>query len=159
SDVALDTIVIQAGGSLRFRTDINTRVVAANYLILAGGELQVGTVSNPVAANVKAELIIANKPIDTTFDPQQYGTGLILHGKVTIMGAPMSDTFVRLGAEPRAGNTTLPLSSPVTGWRAGDKLYLPDTRQLDWNETGQNYSSQSEYPIISSISADGRVIT
>jgi len=32
--------------------------------------------------------------------------------------------------EPLAGQTTLTLEQPVTGWSAGDHLVIPDTRQL-----------------------------
>ena len=159
SDTVLDTIVVQAGGSLRFRTDVDTRVVVQNFLVLEGGELQVGTPSNPVSPNVTAEIVFPDLPLDLNFDPEQYGNGLIALGKVVMHGATKERTFIRLAAEPKAGDTTLLLSQPATGWQVGDQLYLPDTRQLNWNERGDKYVPQWEYLTISDISADGKTIT
>jgi hypothetical protein len=158
STAVLDTIVIQPGGTLQFRTDISTQVIAANYLVLEGGTLQVGTASNPVAPNVTATIMTANQPLNTAVDPEQYGDSLIGLGKVTISGAPKT-TFVRLAAEPKAGATTLTLAQPVSGWQPGDELYLPDTRQLDWNQRGTNYVSQVENPTVAAISSDGLTVT
>src|SRR5262249_2229391 len=99
SDAALKTVAVQAGGHLVFRTDVNTRLTVVNLLVMEGGELQVGTAANPVAAAVKAEIVFADVPLDLANDPEQYGNGLIGLGKVTMHGAALSDTFVRLGAE------------------------------------------------------------
>src|SRR5262249_36237762 len=107
SDAALNTIEVQGGGHLVFRTDINTRVTVVNFLVLEGGELQIGTTANPVAVNVKAEVVFANQPLDLVTDPSQYGRGLIGLGKVTMCGAVKSSTFLRLAAEPHAGDTNL----------------------------------------------------
>jgi PKD repeat protein len=159
SDAALNTVAVNPGGHLIFRTDVSTRLTATNILILEGGELQVGTPANPVAPTVKAELIIADSPINTTTDPEQFGHGLIGLGKVTLSGAVKSQTFVRLAVEPRAGATTLTLAQPVSGWQAGDKLVLPDTRQLDWNQRDANYVPQWETPTLAAVSADGLTLT
>jgi len=159
STQAVTTIGIQSGGKLAFRTDINTTMYVSNLLVLQGGELDVGTEANPVAANVTASIIIANKPLDTTNDPGQWGNGLIGLGTVSLVGAVKTDTFIRLATEPKAGQTTLKLSKPATGWKVGDKLLLPDTRQLLEEETGSSFSSQVENLAISAISADGLTIT
>lgn len=159
SNDIINTVAIQAGGHLYFRTDISTRLTVVNLLVLADGELQVGTAANPVAANVKAEVIIANVPLDTINDPSQYGNGLIALGQVSMHGAVKNDTFVRLAAEPLAGATTLMLETPVTGWRAGDRLILPDTRQLTSAERGVNYVPQWEMLTLAGISDDGKVLT
>src|SRR5205085_6111274 len=55
SDAAINTVAIQSGGMLSFRTDISTRLTVVNLLVMQGGTLQIGTVSNPVAASAKAE--------------------------------------------------------------------------------------------------------
>ncbi len=156
SDAAIDTVVIQSGGHLIFRTDVSTRLTLINFLVLEGGELQVGTVANPVAANVKAEVIFADVPIDTTKDPSQYGHGLIALGKVTVYGAVRSDTFVRVAAEPKAGDTTLLLPQPEPNWRVGDRIVLPDTRQWTYEVPG---GDRWEMLTIQAISADSRTIT
>ncbi|MBI3263418.1 MAG: G8 domain-containing protein, partial [Acidobacteria bacterium] len=156
SDEAIKTVAIRAGGQLRFRTDIDTRLRVTNLLVFPDGQLEVGSVAAPVAPNVKAEIIFNDTPLDTVFDPKQYGNGLIALGKVTMHGAAQNETFVRLAVEPRAGDTTLTLSQPVTGWRAGDMLVLPDTRQVDSNS---GYVPQWEQLTLASVSPNGTVLT
>ncbi len=159
SDARLQTIVVQAGAQLNFRTDLSTRVTVANFMVLEGGQLQVGTAANPVAAGVTAEIVFANQALNAANDPNQYGNGLIALGKVTMHGAMQSDTFVRLAAEPLAGQTTLTLATPVTGWRPGDRLGLPDSRHLLGHERFSNFDPEWERSTIQSISPDGRVLT
>src|SRR5205807_8701956 len=139
STAALNTVEIQPTASLLFRTDITTKLTVQNFMVLAGGYLEMGTQANPVAANVKAEVVFVNAPLNTTLDPEQYGNGLIVLGKMTAYGSALSNTFIRLAAEPKAGQTTLSLSQPATGWRVGDKIVIPDTRQLGDVQTGSAY--------------------
>lgn len=165
SDVQIKTVAIQSGGSLRFRTDINTRLMVINLLVLEGGELQIGTAANPVQPAVKAEVIFPNVAIDTATDPEQWGHGLIALGRVTTHGAVKDDTYLRLASEPMAGSTTLALAFQATGWRAGDRVVLPDSRQLfsgnafDNPEADLYYKSQREMLTIASVAPDGMTIT
>ncbi len=159
SDLAIKTVAIQDGAKLQFRTNGNTRLAVVNLLVMEGGELEIGTASNPIPSQYTAEVIFPNQAIDTSKDPSQYGNGLLVFGKVTMHGTKLNSTFIRLAAEPKAGQTTLALSEAATGWRVGDKLYIPDSRQLDWNEQGDNFRTQSETLSIASVSADGRTIT
>ena len=62
-------------------------MIAANYLVLEGGTLNVGTQANPIAPNVTAVIETANQALNTTFDPSQYGDSLIGLGNVTMYGA------------------------------------------------------------------------
>ena len=163
SDAKLDTVSVEAGGTLQFRTDASTRLRVTNLLVLEGGTLTIGTTAAPVLAGVKAEIIFNDLPLDTTKDPEQYGHGLIAFGTVTMHGAVLSDTFMELAAEPHAGDTTLTLKAPVTGWKSGDKVALPDTRQL-YSEirpdvAGSSYIPQWESLAVASVSADGLTIT
>lgn len=121
---------IEIDGSLIFSTTSNTRLFVGNLTVMPTGTLQIGTTSNPVSSQVKAELVIANQPLDLVNDPQQFGTGLIALGTVTIHGANLSQTWVRLNGEPHAGDTSLLVSGSISGWRPGSTLVLPDTRQV-----------------------------
>jgi hypothetical protein len=160
SDAAINTVIIQSGGQLTFRTDVTTRLTVVNLIVLEGGTLQIGTASNPVSSTVKAEVVIADQAINTAVDPAQYGNGLIGLGTVTMYGAAKTQTFVKLATEPKAGDTTLTLSQAVTGWQVGDKVLLPDSRQLiRGNQTDSNYVSEIETPTIASISSDGLTVT
>ena len=155
SDAALKCINVE--GTLAFRTDANTRMKVGTVTVLEAGVFEMGTPSRPVAPNVTAEFITADIPIDTKLDPEQLSGGLVGLGTVTISGAGKSATFMRLAAEPLAGQTTLQLAEEVSGWNAGDKLVIPDTRQLRQNERGENYKPQWEELTIASIS--GRTVT
>ena len=64
-----------------------------------------------------------------------------------------------LSQNANAGDTVLYLASPATGWQVGDKLQLPDTRQLDAGYINGNYTLEWESMTIQSISANGLTIT
>ncbi|WP_169978984.1 PKD domain-containing protein [Tautonia rosea] len=151
SDDSLKAVSIHAGATLDFRTNIDTKMLVGTLLVRPDGALIVGTEANPVHSDVRAEIVIADRAIDTTFDPDQFGTGLIALGKVTMHGAAKSETFVNLAVEPKAGDTTLTLSQSVIGWQPGDQLILPDTSQ--WK------GSLFEELTLDSISPDGTILT
>lgn len=148
---------VDIAGTLRFRTDKNTHLKAGTIVVLEGATLEIGTEAHPISANVEAEVVIANQKLNTSSDPGQFGTGLIGLGTVRIHGAVKQPTFIRLAAEPHAGDSKLTLETNVSGWTAGDKLVLPDTRQLRENERAENYAPQWEELKIADIS--GKTIT
>ncbi len=154
AEAALRSVVVRPGGALRFRTDVGTKLVLSNLVVDEGGELRIGTASEPVEAEVRAEIVIANAPLDLGADPQQWGNGLVCRGTLTMHGAAKSPTHARLAAEPRAGDATLSLSQPVTGWRAGDRLVLPDSR---WVNDAPDLA-QLELATLAGVSNDGRVL-
>jgi hypothetical protein len=141
-------------GKLTFKTNSSTQLKVGNLLIYHDGELDVGTVSAPIDASVTATIIIANKALDTSADPSQYGTAFLAWGKVRMHGAAKNTTFMQLATEPHASDTTLTLSGAVTGWNVGDRVVLPDTRQLF-----PIAPSQVESFTISAISMDHKTLT
>lgn len=160
-----NVIGIAGGAALKFSTTISTKLRVGTLLVQPQGYLEVGTPANPISANLTAEIMIKNVPINTTTDPNEYGTGILdIDGKVVMHGAVKTPTFLRLATEPKKGNTTLSLESPVSGWTVGDHLVIPDTRYIQWNETSssdswKNATNQWEELTIQSISADGKTIT
>jgi hypothetical protein len=156
----VSVIGIAAGGVLRFSISQSTALRVGTLLVLSGGVLEVGTASAPVLESVIAQIVIKNVALNTTTDPDQYGTGLLsIDGTVMLHGAVKSPTFVRAAAEPRAGHSTISLERPVVGWRVGDRIFLPDTRQVPADHWfNPNYALQIEERTIQSISADGRSI-
>lgn len=140
SDASLNCVSVD--GALRFRNNTSTRIKVGNLMVKDGGVLEVGTSASPIPAGVTAEIIIADKPLDTSFDPEQFGTGFIGFGRVTMHGAIKSPSFVRLASEAMAGQNTLNLSEVPAGWIVGDKVLIPDTRQLKYAEY-QNYPTFS----------------
>ncbi len=52
-------------------------------------------------------------------------------GRMELHGAPLSRTWVKLGAPVRRGDREVVLSGPVSGWREGDRIILTaTTRQI-----------------------------
>ena len=62
SDAALTSVVID--GTLVFRTDGPTKLVATVVEVMPSGTLEVGREGAPVAANVTAEIVIADQALD-----------------------------------------------------------------------------------------------
>jgi PKD repeat protein len=146
----LNTVEILAGGQLHWRPDVNTEIVVGNFIVLPGGDLEVGTVAAPIAPNVMANIIIADQAINTAIDPNQFGTGLIGLGTVHMAGAAKTP-FITLAAEPHAGDTSLSLSQAPVGWEVGDQLFLPDTQQY-YTNPGNGMVPQWEMVNIAAIS-------
>jgi hypothetical protein len=157
STIALRCVDVE--GVLRFNPKINTRLNVGTLTVLQTGTLEIGTPTLPVAANVKAEIVINDEPLDTKRDPEQLGMGLIGLGKVTMHGAVKSPTFVRLSLEPLKGATVLESQESLQGWAVGDKLVLPDTRQLLTTESRANYVPQWESLRVASISTGHIALT
>ncbi len=155
SDAAVTCIDVE--GTLSFRTDANTRLTVGTITVLESGRFEIGTEPRPVAANVTAELVIADRPIDTARDPEQLTGGLVGLGIVRMHGAVKTPTFARLAGEPLAGQTTLTIEDAAAGWSAGDKLVLPDTRHLREPERGSNYKAQWEEVTIAVVSRTSTV--
>jgi hypothetical protein len=157
----VDVIGVEAGGMLRFSTSQATRLRVGTLIVLPGGALHVGTPSNPVSPSITAEIIIKDQPLNASIDPDQYGTGLLsIDGQVTMHGAVRSPTFARADVEPRAGHTEVTLDRQVSGWRVGDRVFLPDTRQVHPDEWfNPAFPLRVEERTIQSISSDGRRVT
>ena len=99
--------------------------------------------------------------MSTSADPDQFGIGFLsVDGKVTMHGAVKTPTFVRTAAEPLAGHTVIQLERPVSGWKTGDRLFIPDSRQVDENNKfNSSYVLQIDEVTVQSVSTDGRSIT
>lgn len=155
SDAALRCIDVE--GDLLFRTDADTRMTVGTITVLDSGRLEIGTVAAPVSAGAKAEVVIADQPIDTARDPEQITGGIVGLGVIRMHGAIKTPTFVRVSAEPLAGAETLAIEDEVSGWAPGDKLVLPDTRQLRQNQRGDSYSPQWEEITVKAL--NGRTVS
>jgi len=151
-------VVIYPNGFLRFPPDASIQLNVGTLQVLAGGKLEIGRPSNPISSNAVAEIVFADRAIDLNLDPGQYGQGLLVLGDVSISGTPVDANFVRLSAEPRAGDVTLSTSQPLEGWRAGDRIVLPDSRQVD-PRIDRGFVSQTEVLEIADVSNATGVIT
>jgi hypothetical protein len=128
---------VSINGTLKFRTDINTKLTVTNLEVMPTGYLEIGTVATPVNSSVDAEIVFADTAIDQNIDPEQWGTGFLSLGKVRINGAMKSPTFLRVATEPMAGQNTITLAQAPTGWNVGDRIFIPDTRHFKQGEVSQ----------------------
>lgn len=130
-------------GTLRLEPE--AKITVGTLLVYPQGALE-GTTG---------ELVIADRPLDLTHDPEQFGTGLLVFGRVTIHAA-MKTPFVRLAAPALASQSQLSLGEAVSGWQSGDRLLLPDSRQING---AAPTSDRLEETTIAAVTADGRSVT
>jgi len=142
---------VGVSGTLKFDQDLKTRLKVGTLMVMPEGYLEIGTERQPVGGNASAEIVIADRPIDLTNDPEQYGTGLIGLGRIRIHGVPKVPTFSRLTREIATGARNLPIQDRPRGWMPGDRLIVPDSKQ--WAiESGRPYVPEWETPTVSAIS-------
>jgi G8 domain len=143
---------IEVRGRLAFSTDANSRMSVGTVTVMEGGTLEVGTPARPVAPDVTAEIVLADRRFDPAVDPAHLGNAIIGLGTVTMHGAVKAPTFVRLAREPLAGEARLVFDQTVSGWQIGDRLVLPDTRQISSGQRQAGYHAQDEEVQIAAIS-------
>lgn len=162
SDANIEALGVNPGGKLEFAIDRDTRLTLTTMIVFEGGHLQIGTESIPLPVNYMAEIVIADVPLDLENDPSQYGNGLILVGTVDIFGNEIDRTWQRLLLQARAGDTQLGFyGAAPAGWKAGDTIILPDTRQVPsrlaidvLNSEPGVFEGQWEEAVILSIDGD-----
>jgi hypothetical protein len=114
--------VVGVDGTLRFRTDIDTRMKVGTLLVAPHSQLEIGTETKPIAANVTAEVIIAEQPIARitpdripSLGPEQWGTGLLGLGRYPSW-RPKDPDMGTLGCRTDGGDRLLAIRPPL---RAG----------------------------------------
>ena len=165
-----DIAAIGIEGELKFSTAMDSSLLVGTIYVNDTGTLRVGDSVNPIPANRSVDITFADRPLYPTSadpitgitDPDQYGIGLVAMGNVYMEGAAIPKTWLRVSVEPLANATTLTLESAPTGWKVGDSIILPDTRQVTMvrkytNDPVPLVQSQIEERTISAIS--GNVIT
>jgi hypothetical protein len=123
--------------------------------------LEIGTADRPIDADHKALIRLTYVDgMDKNTCPALVTAG----GRMDLFGAPMSRTWTKLGSAAKAGDATLTLAEPVTGWRVGDRVIVVTTAFLDLFDRKKNGliehvsdDSQTEERIITAI--DGATLT
>ena len=124
---AVSLFTVRVDGALEFATDRDTFMEVDTFVVTPSGRLTIGSIDNPVDANVKAVIQIAdNGPIDVNWDPMLLSRGVISHGEFEVHGAEKA-SFLRVATDPRAGDVSITLEAPPEGWQVGDKLVLTGT--------------------------------
>lgn len=125
---------IEVSGTLRVSREHDTLCRAIHVTVLPGGVLDLGTEADTIPAERKVELLFRDVALRTgtvqspDIDPHQIGNGLIVFGSVTMHGAK-KEHFVYHAADIPAGAISVTLPGIPEGWRVGDELMIPDTRQ------------------------------
>lgn len=169
-DVPINGIGVRPGGSLIFLVNAKVRQTACHVVVYdtdgvnPQGLLQIGASANPVnpnsVQNQTAALCLCSAPYSPV-DTSKWGAHLYVYGKIVMYGQPVEPGFMRLAKAPKAGDRTLSLSAPVTGWTQGDRLFLHDSHSLNYNERSGSPPgvTQSEALMLESVSADGLTLT
>ncbi len=149
-DLTSDRVIrsIHVAGTLRFAPDRDTRLDVGLIKIQPGanaGEdgfdcdahaaplvrgrprpaLEVGTPDRPIDARHSARIRLAYVP---GLDRQTCPAIVCCGGRMDFHGAPLSRTWVKLGATAHKGDAAVTLAEPVRGWKAGDRVIVTATR-------------------------------
>ena len=140
-------------GTLRFNPDVNTSLEVVTTIVGPDGYFEIGTAQHRVAANVTAQFIIGNRGVrDAAMrlaDPLDYTGGFISHGMTSLYGALYTSSATP-SIIPRAGNTSITLSSVPNGWKVGDTLLFAGLSLT---------ANQDETRTIVAVSPDGLTYT
>lgn len=151
-------LTVRVDGALDFATDRDTFLEVDTLIVTGGGALIIGTEDDPVDADVRAVIQIAdNGPIDVSWDPRLLSRGVITMGAVEINGAE-KDTFLKVAIDPMKGDTTLTLEAPPEGWQVGDRLVLTGTHLVSTKGTPQgqpiDVATEDEELVITAINGN-----
>jgi hypothetical protein len=86
--------------------------------------IEVGTDETPVEAAHTALIRLTYFP---GMNKESCPALVCCGGRMEFHGAPMNHTWVKLGAPAKAGASEVALNESVTGWRVGDRIFLPGT--------------------------------
>ncbi|GIW81306.1 MAG: hypothetical protein KatS3mg105_3113 [Gemmatales bacterium] len=90
--------------------------------------LEIGTPDRPISSNHRAHIRLVYFP---GMNKETLPALVCCGGRLDIHGAPMSRTWVKLGATAKAGDQTIELAEAVQGWRKGDRIVVTATRRDD----------------------------
>ncbi len=176
-DLAKGPVVrsIHVAGVLRFATDRDTRLDVGLIKIEPGEDasetgleaethpartladheatLEIGTAEAPLPAGRRALIRLTPCP---GLDPDLTPAIICRGGRVEMHGAPLSRSWVKLGATAAQGASRIALAEAVQGWRAGDRVVVTATRRQtiadDTDEPSVRVAGQSEERLVQSLS-------
>lgn len=112
--------------------------------------LEVGTLERPIAAGHTALIRLHHVP---GMNAESCPAIVCCGGRMDLHGAPMSRTWVKLGATAKVDDATVTLAEPVTGWKIGDRVIVTGTQTNGAAKT----ASTTEERMIRAI--DGPTVT
>jgi hypothetical protein len=138
---------IHVAGTLTFARDRNTQLDVGLIKIQSGDDASENGfdcdahLAEPKVGTLRPALEVGspNEPIPVAhtamirlfyadgMDKESCPAIVCCGGRMDFHGAPLSRTWVKLGAKAKAGSTEITLAEPVTGWRAGDRIIVTAT--------------------------------
>lgn len=112
--------------------------------------LEVGTPLRPIQAGHTALIRLRHFE---GHDPKSCPAVVCCGGRMDFHGAPLSRTWVKLGATAKPGDAAVTLSEPVTGWRVGDRVIVTATHLGRDNGQGTE-KLETEERTIASVQGD-----
>lgn len=147
SDAVFDQLTIN--GVLYFSREVNTRLrLKSHLLVQAGGYLNMGTPTDYLPPNIKAELTFvlteaqanaftgtSNNDQDKShqhggsdFNSPDIGLWVFERGRWDLHGSPLLRSWSKLAGDALAGAITLTVENNVGDWYAGGRIVVTSTR-------------------------------
>ncbi len=143
---------INVAGALRFATDKDTLLTVGLIKIQDSAEYtEEGfdceahlTQPDPNKERAALEVGLPNQPVEAKrtatirlvyvegMDKQSCPAIVCCGGRMDLHGAPLSRTWLKLGATAKKGDSTVTLSEPVSGWNVGDRIIITATSDPDF---------------------------
>nr|XP_051711578.1 fibrocystin isoform X2 [Oryctolagus cuniculus] len=115
-------------GTLEFPVD-RSNVLSVACMVIAGGELKVGTLENPLQKEQKLTILLraSEGVFCDRFNGIQIDPGIIgVYGKVQLHSAYTKKSWTHLGADIASGNERIIIEDAVD-WKPHDKIVLSST--------------------------------
>ena len=119
-DTELNVAVLKVGGGKEKHSGVED--VHGHKMAPITARLEVGTPANPIPADVTARIRLHY--IDGLDKEDAPLLTCRPGGRMDFHGAPMSRTWLDLGADAKPGDSVITLSDEVTGWKVGDEIIV-----------------------------------
>ncbi|MFT4551058.1 MAG: hypothetical protein ACI9UA_002842 [Pseudoalteromonas tetraodonis] len=119
-DTELNVAVLKVGGKMASQSGVAD--VHDHKMAPISARLEVGTPDDPIPVGVTARIRLHY--IDGLDKDEAPLLTCRPGGRMDFHGAPMSRTWLDLGADTKPGDTEVTLSSAVEGWRVGDDIIV-----------------------------------
>ncbi len=101
-----------------------------------------------------AEFVKVDLPLDTGFDPDQFGHGLLIQGTANWVGSPCR-SYSRATGAIRIDDTSLRLKDSPDGWRVSDEIVIANTQQ---DRVYKRYEVESRAEVVTITAKNGTEI-
>ncbi len=146
-----------------FRCDLHAMTEEGEPTTAPGGTraaLEVGTLAEPIPAQFTARLRLHYLEGMNKDDAPSISA---CSARMDFHGAPLSRTWVKLGADVKKNDATVVLAEPVTGWRVGDQVIVTGSiheenlHLYEKDRSARTEGPQTEERVITRI--DGTTLT